>query len=109
MKDEPEVRVVCHTKSSLAPVSYTHLDVYKRQGRGQYGHCKVKFEPMDANGEELYKFESTAVSYTHLDVYKRQVLESVCTFCCSVTRWFSDKNETAASAITATVSMPITI
>ena len=21
-------------------------------GRGQYGHCKVKFEPMDANGEE---------------------------------------------------------
>ena len=32
-------------------------DVYKRQ----YGHCKVKFEPMDANGEELYKFESTVV------------------------------------------------
>ena len=21
-------------------------------GRGQYGHCKVKFEPMDVNGEE---------------------------------------------------------
>ena len=21
-------------------------------GRGQYGHCKVKFEPMDPNGEE---------------------------------------------------------
>ena len=30
-------------------------------GRGQYGHCKVKFEPMDANGEEIYKFESTVV------------------------------------------------
>ena len=30
-------------------------------GRGQYGHCKVKFEPMDANGEELFKFESTVV------------------------------------------------
>ena len=30
-------------------------------GRGQYGHCKVKFQPMDANGEELYKFESTVV------------------------------------------------
>ena len=30
-------------------------------GRGQYGHCKVKFEPMDANGEELYKFVSTVV------------------------------------------------
>ena len=30
-------------------------------GRGQYGHCKVHFAPMDANGEELYKFESTVV------------------------------------------------
>ena len=30
-------------------------------GRGQYGHCKVRFEPMDANGEELFKFESTVV------------------------------------------------
>ena len=30
-------------------------------GRGQYGHCKVKFEPMDANAEEVYKFESTVV------------------------------------------------
>ena len=30
-------------------------------GRGQYGHCKVRFSPMDANGEELFKFESTVV------------------------------------------------
>ena len=30
-------------------------------GRGQYGHCKVKFMPMDANGEELFKFESQVV------------------------------------------------
>ena len=29
-------------------------------GRGQYGHCDA-FEPMDANGEELFKFESTVV------------------------------------------------
>ena len=28
-------------------------------GRGQYGHCKVRFEPMDANGEE--KFDSEVV------------------------------------------------
>ena len=36
---------------------------YARQsgGRGQYGHCKVKFEPMDPNGEETFKFESTVV------------------------------------------------
>ncbi|MEG1877695.1 MAG: elongation factor G [Lachnospiraceae bacterium] len=30
-------------------------------GRGQYGHCKVKFEPMDANGEELFKFDVAVV------------------------------------------------
>ena len=30
-------------------------------GRGQYGHCKVHFEPMDPNGEETFKFESTVV------------------------------------------------
>ena len=30
-------------------------------GRGQYGHCKVKFEPMDPNGEEQFIFESTVV------------------------------------------------
>ncbi|MDO4621747.1 MAG: elongation factor G [Eubacteriales bacterium] len=31
---------------------------YARQsgGKGQYGHCKVRFEPMDANGEEVYAF-----------------------------------------------------
>jgi len=25
-------------------------------GKGQYGHCKVKFEPMDANSEKTYEF-----------------------------------------------------
>jgi elongation factor G len=30
-------------------------------GRGQYGHCKVIFKPMDPNGEETFKFESTIV------------------------------------------------
>ena len=30
-------------------------------GRGQYGHCKVRFEPMDANGEELFKYDSEIV------------------------------------------------
>ena len=31
---------------------------YVRQsgGKGQYGHCKVKFSPMDANGEQTYEF-----------------------------------------------------
>ncbi|WP_352398680.1 elongation factor G [[Clostridium] aminophilum] len=30
-------------------------------GKGQYGHVKMKFEPMDANAEETFKFESTVV------------------------------------------------
>ncbi len=25
-------------------------------GKGQYGHCKVRFEPMDANGESTFEF-----------------------------------------------------
>ncbi len=30
-------------------------------GHGQYGHCKVRFEPMDANADELFKFDSEIV------------------------------------------------
>ena len=30
-------------------------------GRGQYGHCKVRFEPMDVNGEETFEFDSEVV------------------------------------------------
>jgi elongation factor G len=30
-------------------------------GHGQYGHCKVIFTPMDANGEKEYEFENSTV------------------------------------------------
>ena len=30
-------------------------------GRGQYGHCKVRFAPMDPNGENTYEFVSEIV------------------------------------------------
>ncbi|TCT14060.1 translation elongation factor 2 (EF-2/EF-G) [Natranaerovirga pectinivora] len=30
-------------------------------GRGQYGHCKVKFEPMDVNSEKSYEFVNSTV------------------------------------------------
>ncbi len=36
---------------------------YARQtgGKGQYGHCKVRFSPLDPNGEELYTFTNAVV------------------------------------------------
>ena len=30
-------------------------------GRGQYGHCKVRFSPMDVNGEKEYEFKNSTV------------------------------------------------
>jgi len=30
-------------------------------GRGQYGHCKVKFSPMDVNGDKDYEFKNSTV------------------------------------------------
>ena len=60
-------------------VSYTHLDVYKRQldsyfrenpsdsdKYGCYEECR------DANRKQVYVLYGGPVSYTHLDVYKRQ-------------------------------------
>ena len=63
------------------PVSYTHLDVYKRQSLGcenltheqfaeelgPYDPARVKFLSCQDVEDEM-----EAVSYTHLDVYKRQ-------------------------------------
>ena len=45
-------------------VSYTHLDVYKRQAMHQASN----------EDYDIRSFIQGAVSYTHLDVYKRQVL-----------------------------------
>ena len=84
----------------VGTVSYTHLDVYKRQGIHLLnGICKdpglqiftIKTKVMDFCGtytvqtkividttvlEQVSSFEylgySVSVSYTHLDVYKRQ-------------------------------------
>ena len=80
----------------LVPVSYTHLDVYKRQGykdklvkldsNGQVDNKTAKNEPnfkninsYAVNGAVHYANAllhhtsyTDTVSYTHLDVYKRQ-------------------------------------
>ena len=65
------------------PVSYTHLDVYKRQGKTHLMHViGNRILENDKSKNILYvtseKFTNQlinaikAVSYTHLDVYKRQ-------------------------------------
>ena len=75
----------------LAPVSYTHLDVYKRQGLYRYdgkNYTSYTLEEQTSKSgsgitEDIYgriwysNFDGyiyyvETVSYTHLDVYKRQ-------------------------------------
>ena len=62
-------------KGYLIAVSYTHLDVYKRQVLLRPGKAFIIFRrPLLA---EIQKIDGLvdgidAVSYTHLDVYKRQ-------------------------------------
>ena len=70
----------------LIPVSYTHLDVYKRQVflllilaadiRIVYG-ARVSWKDYNIGQKGTERFaalEEIPVSYTHLDVYKRQPL-----------------------------------
>ena len=66
----------------LTPVSYTHLDVYKRQGLKPDLVIFLDIDPEKAlkrklsidGGDRLENEDiSFPVSYTHLDVYKRQI------------------------------------
>ena len=55
-------------QDSRIAVSYTHLDVYKRQER----MMDAAFSSIEGlTGNKLWS-EAGTVSYTHLDVYKRQ-------------------------------------
>ena len=65
------------------PVSYTHLDVYKRQGTHYVSdlnepHHASNLTAVNSNHSAFEKYVDknrksyTTVSYTHLDVYKRQ-------------------------------------
>ena len=62
----------------LTPVSYTHLDVYKRQEIDEVNTgYKVSNISRDADGVIARIIADSydgrwPVSYTHLDVYKRQ-------------------------------------
>ena len=65
---------------SVWPVSYTHLDVYKRQAQDQYPGLPVLCSGGVASNRHLrhvltefcQAIFAQPVSYTHLDVYKRQ-------------------------------------
>ena len=52
---------VAYKETITKPVDQEYKYAKQSGGRGQYGHCKVKFEPMDANGDQLFKFESSVV------------------------------------------------
>ena len=85
--------IIVAAVKDATPVSYTHLDVYKRQvedvfsitgrgtvatGRVEAGTIKVSDEvEIVGLSDEIRKVVVTGVetvSYTHLDVYKRQWL-----------------------------------
>ena len=73
-----EISGVINGAQSVVAVSYTHLDVYKRQSI-QYENNTISIKvigiytvintPKTQVSDGYYK---EAVSYTHLDVYKRQ-------------------------------------
>ncbi|QCE01180.1 hypothetical protein DEO72_LG7g2474 [Vigna unguiculata] len=64
---------------SLTPVSYTHLDVYKRQAPSSAtAASSVSYTHLDVYKRQAPSSATAAssVSYTHLDVYKRQAPSS---------------------------------
>ena len=72
---------------SLVSVSYTHLDVYKRQIQADETPVLVNHDGRKAGSKSwmwvyrsghLYQDRQIVpVSYTHLDVYKRQLFVSL--------------------------------
>ena len=64
MVDVIDPKAIFHISSGFGttPVSYTHLDVYKRQ-HWEHRYCY----------ESLYKVVVGYVSMDNIDVYKRQV------------------------------------
>ena len=61
--------------NKIPPVSYTHLDVYKRQ---VYNMADSIIVGQFVGSSALAAVGACAapVSYTHLDVYKRQCLDT---------------------------------
>ena len=66
-------RSILSTKA-VSPVSYTHLDVYKRQTHYTTGAGNIKrfnmFNSATISGEAAHGYSSGPVSYTHLSVLR---------------------------------------
>ena len=60
-------------RSYRTPVSYTHLDVYKRQVQEQIQEMMGLIQRPQCGAAGVDGDRGIAVSYTHLDVYKRQL------------------------------------
>lgn len=52
---------VAYKETFTKPVDVDSKYAKQSGGRGQYGHCKVRFEPMDANAEKTFEFASEIV------------------------------------------------
>ena len=57
------------------PVSYTHLDVYKRQALRRNVCCQFRNQDQADAYSDPVVYGIASVSYTHLEVYKRQSLK----------------------------------
>ena len=68
---------VAYKEAFTKPVDVESKYARQSGGRGQYGHCKVRFEPMDANGEELYKFDSEVVGGAIPKEYIQPISEGI--------------------------------
>ena len=85
----PLRKTLYHLRDGGAPVSYTHLDVYKRQHLTDIDYDVARQREKEVRHDvmaHVYTFgkaapkaagiihlgATSAVSYTHLDVYKRQ-------------------------------------
>ncbi len=52
---------VAYKETFTKPVEVDSKYAKQSGGRGQYGHAKVRFEPMDPNGEKTFEFASEVV------------------------------------------------
>ena len=72
-KEAAKIKIYAAT-NTLVAVSYTHLDVYKRQMLEDDGCAAgLLLAEMGLSLTEAVRECRQPVSYTHLDVYKRQV------------------------------------